>query len=188
MKKFLLVVTALTVLISCNKAGENEYIVTGTIKGIADGKSVILEVQDETGQLKPIDTVKLEKGKFTFTGSAKEPDMHLINIETVEGKIPFILENGDIEMTINKDSINITKVTGTYNNEELNSYKEKGAAIQKKMMKFQKDNTAIMQAAQQKQDTVAMNKLRKEYSKFQDEFTTQSESYVSSHPKLLYPH
>ena len=185
MKKLLLIVAAFTVLISCNKAGENEYIVTGTIKGIADGKSVILEVQDETGQLKPIDTVKVEKGKFTFKGTAKEPDMHLINIETVQGKIPFILENGDIEMTINKDSINITKVTGTYNNEELNSYKEKGVAIQKKMMKFQKDNTAIMQAAQQKQDTAAMNKLRTEYSKFQDEFTTQSETYVSSHPKAF---
>ncbi|MBL0013532.1 MAG: AhpC/TSA family protein [Flavobacterium sp.] len=185
MKKLLLIVAALTVLISCNKAGENEYIVTGTIKGIADGKSVILEVQDETGQLKPIDTVKVEKGKFTFKGKAKEIDMHLISIETVEGKIPFILENGDIEMTINKDSINITKVTGTYNNEELNSYKEKGMAIQKKMMKFQKDNTAIMQAAQQKQDTVAMNKLRKEYSKFQEEFTTQSETYVSTHPKAF---
>ena len=185
MKKILLVLTALTVLISCNKAGENEYIVTGTIKGIADGKTVILEVQDETGQLKPIDTVKIEKGKFTFKGNAKEPDMHLINIETVEGKIPFILENGDIEMIINKDSINITQVTGTYNNEELNSYKEKGAAIQKKMMKFQKDNTAVMQAAQQKQDTVAMNKLRNAYSKFQDEFSTQSDSYVSSHPKAF---
>ncbi len=185
MKKILLVLTALTVLISCNKAGENEYIVTGTIKGIADGKSVILEVQDETGQLKPIDTVKLEKGKFTFTGSSKEPDMHLISIETIEGKVPFILENGDIEMVINKDSLNITKVTGTYNNEELSSYKEKGMAIQKKMMKFQKDNTAIMQVAQQKQDTVAMNKLRKAYSKFQDEFTTQSEAYVGSHPKAF---
>lgn len=185
MKKFLLVVTALSVLISCNKAGENEFVVTGTIKGIADGKSVILEVQDETGQLKPIDTVKLEKGKFTFKGNAKEPDMHLISIETVQGKIPFILENGDIEMTINKDSINITKVTGTYNNEELNSYKDKGAAIQKKMMKFQKDNTTIMQEAQQKQDTVAMNKLRKEYSKFQEEFTTQSENYVNTHPKAF---
>ena len=185
MKKLLLIVAALTVLISCNKAGENEYIVTGTIKGIADGKSVILEVQDETGQLKPIDTVKVEKGKFTFKGKAKEPDMHLISIETVEGKIPFILENGDIEMTINKDSINITKVTGTYNNEELSGYKEKGMAIQKKMMKFQKDNTAIMQAAQQKQDTVAMNKLRKEYSKFQEEFTVQSDAYVSSHPKAF---
>jgi peroxiredoxin len=185
MKKLLVLIIALSVLISCNKAGENEFFVTGTIKGIADGTSVILEVQDETGQLKPIDTVKLEKGKFTFKGNAKEPDMHLISIETVQGKIPFILENGDIEMIINKDSINITKVTGTYNNEELNSYKDKGAAIQKKMMKFQKDNTAIMQEAQQKQDTVAMNKLRKEYSKFQEEFATQSENYVNTHPKAF---
>jgi peroxiredoxin len=185
MKKLLVLIIALSVLISCNKAGENEFVVTGTIKGIADGKSVILEVQDETGQLKPIDTVKVEKGKFTFKGNSKEPDMHLISIETVQGKIPFILENGDIEMIINKDSINITKVTGTYNNEELNSYKDKGAAIQKKMMKFQKDNTAIMQEAQQKQDTVAMNKLRKEYSKFQEEFATQSENYVNTHPKAF---
>ncbi len=185
MKKILLVITAITVLISCNKAGENEYIVTGTIKGIADGKTAILEVQDETGALKPVDTVKIEKEKFIFKGSAKEPDMYLLSVETVEGKIPFILENGDIEMTINKDSIGITKVTGTYNNEELNSYKAKGMEIQKKMMKFQKDNTAKMNQAQQTKDTVVMNSLRKEYSKFQEEFITQSDAYVASHPKAF---
>jgi peroxiredoxin len=185
MKKILLVITAFTVLISCNKAGENEYVVTGTIKGIADGKTAILEVQDETGALKPVDTVKIEKEKFTFKGSAKEPEMYLLSIETVSDKIPFILENGDIEMTINKDSIGITKVTGTYNNEELNSYKAKGMTIQKKMMKFQKDNTAKMNQAQQTKDTVVMNGLRKEYSKFQEEFITQSDAYVASHPKAF---
>jgi peroxiredoxin len=185
MKKILLVITAITVLISCNKAGENEYIVTGTIKGIADGKTAILEVQDETGALKPVDTVKIEKEKFTFKGSAKEPEMYLLSIETVSDKLPFILENGDIEMTINKDSICITKITGTYNNEELNSYKAKGMAIQKKMMKFQKDNTAKMNQAQQTKDTVVMNGLRKEYSKFQEEFITQSDAYVASHPKAF---
>lgn len=185
MKKILLVITAITVLISCNKAGENEYIVTGTIKGIADGKTVILEMQDETGALKAIDTVKVEKEKFTFKGNAKEPEMYLIQVETVEGKIPFILENGDIEMTINKDSVNVTKVTGTYNNEELNGYKDKGIAIQKKMMKFQKDNTAKMNQAQQMKDSVVMNSLRKEYSKFQDEFVKESDAYVASHPKAF---
>ena len=185
MKKILLVIAAITVLISCNKAGENEYIVTGTIKGIADGKTVILEMQDETGALKAIDTVKVEKEKFTFKGNAKEPEMYLIQVETVEGKIPFILENGDIEMTINKDSVNVTKVTGTYNNEELNGYKDKGIAIQKKMMKFQKDNTAKMNQAQQMKDSVVMNSLRKEYSKFQDEFVKESDEYVASHPKAF---
>ena len=175
-KKIVLVLAVVTVILSCNKAGDNEYIVTGTIKGIDNGKTVTLEVQDQlTGQLKPIDTVKIENGKFTFIGSAKEPEMHLIQVEKVEGKIPFILENGDIDMVINKDSISITKVTGTYNNEELTSYKENGMKIQKKMMKFQNDNMAKMTEAQQKNDTVVMNSLRKEYSKFQEEFATQSE-------------
>ena len=59
-KKILLVLSVVLVLISCNKAGENEYIVTGTIKGIDNGKTVTLEVQDEkTGQLKAVDTVRI---------------------------------------------------------------------------------------------------------------------------------
>ena len=185
-KKIILMLSVISVLIACNKAGDNEYIVTGTIKGIDNGKSVTLEVQDETtGQLKAVDTVKIENGKFVFKGSAKEPEMYLVQVEKVEGKIPFILENGDIDMVINKDSIAITKVTGTYNNEELTGYKENGMKIQKKMMKFQQDNMAKMNEAQQKQDTVVMNSLRKEYSKFQDEFAKQSEDYLNTHPKAF---
>ena len=182
MKQLFLMLTIFTILFSCNKAGENEYIVTGTINGI-DGKTVILEKQDETGQITPIDTVKIESGKFTFKGTAKEPEMYLIQVEAVQGKIPFILENGDIEMTVNKDSINIAKVSGTYNNDELTSYKEAGMKIQKKMMKFQQDNTAKMNEAQQKKDTVVMNRLREEYGVFEREFIKQSDDYVATHPK-----
>lgn len=179
-----LVLTAAAVVFSCNKAGENEYIITGTIKGIADGKKVFLEVQDDmTGAFKALDTVKVEGGKFTIKGSAKGADINLIQIETVNGKIPFILENGDIEMDINKDSLNLVKVTGTYNNDELTAYRELGTKIQKDMMKFQKDNMVKMNQAQQKKDTVTINNLRKTYFKFQEDFAKQSEEYVKSHPK-----
>jgi hypothetical protein len=89
-------------------------------------------------------------------------------------------------MTINKDSVAITKVSGTYNNDELTSYKENGMIqIQKKMMKFQEDNMAKMNQAQQKNDTIVMNSLRKEYSKFQEEFAKQSEDYIKTHPKAF---
>jgi peroxiredoxin len=184
MKKILLLAAAVGVLVSCNKS-ETEYVLTGTIEGIADGKTVIIEVQDSLGQLKPIDTAKIEKGKFTFKGVAKEPAMHLIQVEGTQGKVPFILENGDIEMTINKDSIQNTKVKGTYNNDELTNYKDAGMKIQKKMMKYQQDNMMKMQQAQQSQDTVAMNSIRKEYGAFQDEFMKQSEDYVTTHPKAF---
>lgn len=185
MKKLLLLLTATFIVVSCNKAGKNEYIITGTIKGIADGKTVVLEKQDETGQLKPIDTVKITDGEFTFTGTSKEPELHLIQVEAIQGKVPFILENGDIELTLVKDSINNSSVGGTYNNEELNSYRENGMKIQKKMLKFQKDNMQKITTAQQKQDTAVVNSIRKEYSKFQDEFVNQSNEYVKSHPKAF---
>ena len=74
MKKILLVFSAVAILTSCNKS--DKYVVTGTIEGIENGKNVILEVQDEMGQLKPVDTVKIENGKFTFEGNATEPAMH----------------------------------------------------------------------------------------------------------------
>jgi len=181
--RFILLVTSALLVFSCNKAGENEYIITGTIKGV-DGKKVYLEVQDDmTGAFKTLDTVVVEGGKFTIKGSAKESDINLIQIESVEGKIPFILENGDIEMDINKDSLSLVKVTGTYNNDELTAYRELGSAIQKKMMKFQKDNMAKMNLAQQKKDTATINALSKEYFKFQKDFAAQSEEYVKKHPK-----
>jgi peroxiredoxin len=183
--RVILLVTTALIVFSCNKAGENEYIITGTIKGV-DGKKVYLEVQDDmTGAFKTLDTVVVEGGKFTMKGSAKEADINLIQIESVEGKIPFILENGDIEMDINKDSLSAVKVTGTYNNDELTAYRELGSAIQKKMMKFQKDNMAKMNQAQQKKDTATINALSKEYFKFQKDFAAQSEEYVKTHPKAF---
>jgi Domain of unknown function (DUF4369) len=185
MKKIILLIAVVLVAISCNKAGKNEFIITGTVKGLENGKTVVLEKQDETGALKPIDTVKIENGKFTFKGSAKEPEIHLIQVDKLEGKVAFVLENGDITMDINKDSIMNTKVKGTYNNDELTSYKDKGNVIQKKMMKFQEANMTKMNEAQQKKDSVTMNSLRAEYMKFQDEFAKQSDEYVASHPKAF---
>lgn len=189
MKRILLLLTVSAVLFSCNKAGDNEYIISGTIKGIANGKTVILEKQDEMGQLKAVDTVKIEEGKFTFTGSAKEPEIHLLQVETVQGKVPFILENGDIEVVVIKDSIQNSKATGTYNNDEFTKFNADIAknqkTIQKKMMDFQTKNMQKMQVAQQTKDTAVINQLMKEYQTIQKEATAIYVNFAENHPKAL---
>lgn len=185
MKKVLMLVSAVAVLVSCNKAGDNEYIVTGSVKDIKDGTQVFIEKQDSIGRVVAIDTVKIEKGKFSFKGSAAEPEIHMVQVESLMGKVPFILENGEIEIEIDKDSIQKSSVSGTYNNDELTNFKKEGAKMQKKLMKFQQDNMMKMQTAQQNQDTVTMNSLRKEFTKLQEEFMKQSEDYVDSHPKAF---
>ena len=179
----------MTVLISCNKAGENEYIISGTVKGIADGKTVILEKQDGMGQVVPLDTVKVKDGKFTMTGSAKEPEIMLLQVETTQGKVPFVLENGDIKITIDKDSLQKSKFSGTYNNDVFSKFNDDltkfQKEFQKKLTSFQNANMAKMNAAQEAKDTITINKLMKEYQGIQKEGMEFYVKFAEGNPKAL---
>ncbi len=185
MKKIILLLSATVFLISCSKT---KYTISGTATGIENGKTVIMETQDASGMgLVAVDTVKVENGKFVITGKAAEPSFHMINVEGVQGKFPFILENGDIAIVINKDSISKSKVSGTYNNDEFVAFNEELMKVQKGLMDFQKNNTAEMTQAQKANDTAVINKLMKEYGKLQEGVTTETKkkytSYVETHPK-----
>jgi len=189
MKRILMLLTVITVLISCNKAGDNEYIISGTVKGIADGKTVILEKQDNMGQVVPLDTVKVKDGKFTMTGSAKEPEIMLLQVETTQGKVPFVLENGDIKITIDKDSLQKSKFSGTYNNDVFTKFNDDltkfQKEFQKKLTSFQNANMAKMNAAQEAKDTITINKLMKEYQGIQKEGMEFYVKFAEGNPKAL---
>jgi hypothetical protein len=137
--------------------------------------------------LMAVDTVKVENGKFEITGKATEPVFHTLQVEGVEGKVPFILENGDIAIVIDKDSINKSKVSGTYNNDEFVKFTEELTKIQKRLMDFQKNNTLAMTQAQQAKDSITINRLMKEYGDIQQVVNTEAKkkynTYAETHPK-----
>ncbi|MBF2707710.1 DUF4369 domain-containing protein [Flavobacterium soyangense] len=185
MKKIILLLTATVFLISCSK---DKYTISGTAKGVENGKTIIMETQDATGMgLMSVDTVKVENGKFEIKGKVTEPAFYMLQLEGANGKFPFILENGDITIEMNKDSINKSKVSGTYNNDEFVQFNGEIIKLQKGLMDFQKNNTALMNQAQQAKDTVVINKLMKEFGKLQEGVTAESKkkynSYAESHPK-----
>ena len=184
-----MLLTVITVLISCNRAGENEYIISGTVKGIADGKTVILEKQDGMGQVVPLDTVKVKDGKFTMTGSAKEPEIMLLQVEAIQGKVPFVLENGDINIIVDKDSLQKSKFSGTFNNDVFSKFNDDLTKFQKdfqkKLTTFQNANMAKMNAAQEAKDTITINKLMKEYQLIQKEGMEFYIKFAEVNPKAL---
>lgn len=185
MKKIILFLTATALLTSCSK---DKYTISGTATGFGNGKTVILETQDEKGMgLIAVDTVKIENGKFEIKGKAVEPSFHTLQIEGAQGKIPFILENGDITIVVNKDTIQKSKVSGTYNNDEYVKFNEEITKIQKPLMSFQTANMQKMQMAQQSKDTATINSLMKEYTKIQTEIGATSKTkyvdYANTHPK-----
>ncbi|MFK7049247.1 DUF4369 domain-containing protein [Flavobacterium columnare] len=183
MKK-ILGISLVTLSIACNGIIGNGFKFEGEINGLKDGTKVFLQKQDEnTGMPISIDTAKIEKGQFVFKGEAKEPQVHMISVENQEGGFIFILEKGNITAKINKDSIPLAKVGGTYNNEELVKYNAQMMGISKRMMNFQKENMAKMQDAQKTNDSVTMKKLNTEFSKFQDEFISSGDKYINENPK-----
>lgn len=187
MKKIILLVAVAITLYSCKNLADGEYEITGTVKGMKTGL-VYLEKQSPMGMgSQAIDTVKIVDGKFEIKGKTTEPEIHFLQIEKVEGKVPFILEGGEIEITVDKDSLFKSKLAGTYSNEEFSKFNEESSKLQKKIQKpamdFQMKNMAVMQEAQQKNDTVTMNRIRKEYDAIQKPISDYTFGYPKSHPK-----
>ena len=187
MKKIILLVAVAVVLFSCKKLGEGEYEITGTVKGMKTGLAY-LEKQGQMGMgPQAIDTVKIVDGKFEIKGKTSEPEIHFLQIDKVNGKVPFILEGGEIEIAVDKDSLHKSKLAGTYSNEEFTKFNEESTKIQKKLQKnvmaFQMKNMTVMNEAQQKNDTVTMNRLRNEYDLVQKPITDYTFGYPKNHPK-----
>ncbi|MGB2184940.1 MAG: DUF4369 domain-containing protein, partial [Flavobacteriaceae bacterium] len=92
----------LFICVSCSET--TEYTLNGTID-LEDGQNVLLLGVDEQSQLMPIDTVQIEAGTFSLSGSSKYPEMHYLNFEGVRSLLPVVIEAGTITVEAKKDSI-----------------------------------------------------------------------------------
>lgn len=183
MKKLLLVLVISIGLFSFKTIIDNNFTISGIATGVENGKKVLLQKQDETKGIVTVDSAKIVDGKFSFKGVATEPSIHFIELEKVQGKIALILENGKISVTVDKDSIQKSKIGGTQNNIELQNFNFAAMKVQSKMMAFQKANSEKMTDAQTKKDTVVINGLMKAFNKFQDEMITLTNGFPETHPK-----
>ena len=181
MKKLILLITTATLILSCSNLADNEFEVNGSAKGIENGKKVYLELQSSTGSIAK-DTAVVEDGKFKLSGTIESPELGFVRVETVEGMIPLILENGSIDIEIAKDTIQNSKISGTKNNDKFQEYNDESKVIYKKIQKFEKANQDKMMAARHSNDTITINALLKEYGKFQDEMNNKSKEFIGKNP------
>jgi thiol-disulfide isomerase/thioredoxin len=186
MKKLILLLTISIVFISCSKVGKDEYIITGSAKGYKDGTKIVLQTQDDkTMQPISVDSTTIKNGKFEMKGKIKEPKMHFLSLIESNTGVSLIVENGEIDVEIKKDSLQNSIVKGTYNNDEFNSFNDKMKVLQKKVQQFQKENSEAYNKASAANDTVTLNKINKGNKVIQDEYKKAFEDYASTHPKAL---
>lgn len=173
----------LLAVVSCKNVGDDEFVINGSINGVADGKNVVLEKNSDSLGIVPVDTVKVKDGKFRFEGKANDISMYSIAVEGVQSPSYLVMENGTINIEINKDTVFRNKISGTYNNEELTNFNAIGMKIQKKIQDFQVANTPKLKAAQAANDTATVKQLQADYAKIQKEMEASTYKYIETHPK-----
>lgn len=168
-------------LASCNSKPKG-YTVTATVAGeLENGTKVYLKTTDSLNQLIDIDTSAVENGTFSFEGIQAEPKVHYIFVETARGNVPFILENGDIEIAFQKDSMNYAKLKGTEQNDLFMNFLKESRTFSERAASMQSD----MRTAAQKRDTATVTALREEYIEFQEEAKNFNINFIEQNPNSL---
>jgi peroxiredoxin len=184
MKKIAFVLSIFLVITSCSKVSKGEFLISGTAKGYKDGTKIILQSQDEkTMQPITIDSATVKGEKFELKGKTTEPKMDFIFLPETNNGFSVIIETGEINVEVDKDTIQNSKVSGTYNNDELTAFNKNMKPLQKKMQEFQKNNMQAYQQAAQAKDTVTLNKINKDNEAIQNEFKTFFKKYAETHNK-----
>lgn len=177
MKKIALLLFTIATLVSCKKDG---YEISGSAEGIENGKKVFIETQDEKGQIVSLDTTVITDGKFKFEGKLLNGiELGFLKFEG-NGSMPFILENGNIEITFVKDSTQNSKVGGSKNNDSFQTFNDLNKSITKKVIKFQTENQEKYMQAMQAQDTATVNSLQAQLREFQNEMNTSSLNFAKN--------
>lgn len=168
-------------LSSCGSKSEG-YVIRAKVHGnLNEGTKVFLKTTDSLNRLVDIDTAIVENGTFSFSGIQTEPKLHYILIESGKGNIPFFLENGEIDLKFQKDSLNYAQLKGTLQNELFMDFLDESRKMAARTRSMQRD----MRQAAQEQDTATVGSLREEYLELQEEVRTFNIDFAKENPNAL---
>lgn len=182
MKKILLSLGTVLLITACNSKPEG-YTIEGDIAGdLENGTQVFLRRVDDNNQPVDIDTTTVENGKYRFTGGlVAAPEMHYIFVDKVQGYTAFVLENGKIAITGQKDSLGYAIPSGTPQNELFTGYMEKSKTFNERGTSIQKD----IQQARMEQNEASAASLIDEMNELQEEYKKFDLDYIKSNPSAL---
>ena len=180
MKKYIAIITILFAVFSCQK-DQKSFEISGNIDGIENGKKVYLKAL-MNGKAINVDTSEVNEGKFSFVGAVETPDVHLLTVESVRASLPFILGNENLDFTIYKDSITLSKIEGSLDNDVAQKY-TKGVIV------FQKKNQALREqarTAQKNKDTVFLKSFGDKMIELRNENNEYNLNFIENHKNSLF--
>ena len=94
-----------------------EFTISGEVMGAAEGQTVVLrQIRDMQQQPVDVATATVKDGKFTLKGNAPYPEYSMLYVGE-NGPLPFFVENSNINILIDMENFDQSKVTGSKEND-----------------------------------------------------------------------
>ncbi|WP_435622480.1 redoxin domain-containing protein [Flagellimonas sp.] len=181
MRKIVPIVLLIAFIASCSSKPEG-FVINAKISGdLENGTRVFLKTTDSLNKLQDVDTTTVENGIFSFTGEQENPKLYYIFLESNKGNIPLFLENGDIDIKFQKDSLNYAQLKGTQQNELFMKFLDESRKIGERVRSMQRD----MNNAARAQDTATVTSLREEYLELQEHSRSFNIEFAKENPNAL---
>lgn len=171
---------SLLILSSCSN---NSDFKLSASSDISDGEMVYLvQYKENIPVLK--DSASVVKGNFTFSDSILVPEMHYIFFKNIKGNIPVILEPGNINITVYKDSLRSTKINGTKSNDDFKVYIDESSSLINELNNIQNEinyNIALNDSLLTDDLEKQFINMRKKLTDYEFDFMkNKNDSYISA--------
>ena len=171
---------SLLILSSCSN---NSDFKLSAFSDISDGEMVYLvQYKENIPVLK--DSASVVKGNFTFSDSILVPEMHYIFFKNIKGNIPVILEPGNINITVYKDSLRRTKINGTKSNDDFKTYVDESSSLINELNNIQNEinyNIALNDSLLTDDLEKQFINMRKKLTDYEFDFMkNKNDSYISA--------
>lgn len=121
MKKLFGLILLVAFLASCNQQTvKDSFTIKGNTDNDVSGMVYLQKRQDRA--FISIDSVQAVENKFEFTGTIDFPQVYYINIPETKSLVPFFIENSDIQIDLDTETIDNTKITGSASQDEYETY------------------------------------------------------------------
>lgn len=161
----------------------DSYTIQGTIRGLANGDSVLIFMNhglDTAGNPLPPDSLiaVVDNGIFKLNGHTDRTVYAYLRLKGHQQSPSFFIERGQIALVGDIDSLDNVSITGTPNNDVLDTRQKKEQAIFAKitpLLQQLRDTTA-------KTETQAMEELNQQVAHLRDSLQTDRVQFVANHP------
>jgi thiol-disulfide isomerase/thioredoxin len=157
--KYLSIIISFFLLASCHQKSESQTSVSGHAPDVLNGMRVYYKKLLADGKTETLDTsiVMNEKFVFDYKDPATSPEMRFMTMDGSDQNLLFLTYKNGVKITIKKDSLAGSKVTGGIANEGLANYQQDKFEFQQ-FVAVLSDKRNIALRAQETQEVAQLTK------------------------------